>query len=444
MSTERKIYVGFSRDHSGSMSNITKAAMVDYNETIQEIRNQAEVHGIDTVVSVVRCGSGPYDGVERESTISSINVLKPLTHYAATGGGTPLFDSVGELIEQFKSLPDANEPNVQFVIMAITDGGENSSRKWSKYKLASEIAALQQTDKWSFTFRVPRGYRARLARDLGLYEDNVLEWETTARGMTQSTTTTREAFTKYYSDAKAGVKSTKKFFTDLKDVSVAEVKANLVDISAQVNLWTVQESAGAVIRDFCQTKSGRPFLKGAAFYQLTKTEDEVQDYKQIAIRDKTGGQVYSGPAARQMLGLPSSGTVRVAPGDHGQFDIYIQSTSVNRKLPNGTNVLYWSNVGTAYKEGASAPSNVQATLPAKQFQKPALKPIPAPAKATKTSTKISAADATALNDKFKIYTAGYKDGRGKKKNRKDAFVGLEHGYYVEGFADGKAKKPAKY
>lgn len=440
----KKIYVGISRDHSGSMSHMTSAAMNDYNETIAEIRKQAEVHDIDTVVSVVRCGSGPLDGVERESTVSSISVLKQLTSYSARGGGTPLFDSVGELIEQFKSLPDANDPDVQFVIMAITDGGENSSRKWSQLKLAREISELQKTDRWSITFRVPRGYRARLARDLGLYEDNVLEWETSSRGMTQSTTTTREAFTKYYSDAKAGVKSTKKFFTDLKDVSVAEVKANLVDISAQVNLWTVQESAGAVIRDFCQTKSGRPFLKGAAFYQLTKTEDEVQDYKQIAIRDKTGGQVYSGPAARQMLGLPSSGTVRVAPGDHGQFDIYIQSTSVNRKLPNGTNVLYWSNVGTAYKEGASAPSNVQATLPAKQMQKPALKPIPSP-KPSKPSTTITAATAQALTGKFAIYTEGYKAGRGKKKNLKDTYGDInERALYVEGFNDGKAKKPAKY
>lgn len=422
MTTAKKIYIGISRDHSASMRGMTNAAMADYNETIAAIRHEAEAHGIDTVVSVVRCGSGRGAGVERESTISSVAVLKPMTSYNADGGSTPLYDSVGDLITQFKSLPDANDPDVQFVIMAITDGGENSSHKWGRNGLASEIRSLQGTDRWSITFRVPRGYRRSLARDLGLYEDNVLEWDTNSRGMAQSTATTREAFTKYFAEAKTGVKSTQKFFTDLKNVSVADVKAVMTDISAQVNLWTVKDAAGAVIRNFCETMSGKPFLKGAAFYQLTKSEDEVQDYKQIAIRDKKGGQVYSGPAARQMLGLPTYGTVKVAPGDHGNFDIFIQSTSVNRKLPNGTTVLYWSGQGTAYKEGASAP-------------KPAAPVI----KATRSQVV-----AIIQSNVESAYKQGYKAGRGKQKNRKADFTGAEFNAYVEGFADGKVKKASKY
>lgn len=424
----KKIYVGISRDHSASMRSMTSAAMADYNETIAAIREQALAHEIDTVVSVVKCGAGGYgnNGVERESTISSITVLKPLTSYSAPGSSTPLYDSVGDLITQFENLPDAKDPDVQFVIMAITDGGENSSRTWQTAKLRAKIRELQASDRWSFTFRVPRGYRNSLSNALGLYEDNVLEWETNSRGMATSTVQTREAFTKYYAEAKTGVKSTQKFFTNLKDVSVAEVKAALVDISAEVNLWTVKDAAGAVIRDFCTAKSGKPFLKGAAFYQLTKTEDEVQDYKQIAIRDKKGGQVYSGPAARQMLGLPTHGTVKVAPGDHGNFDIYIQSTSVNRKLPNGTNVLYWSGQGTAYKAGVSAPA--AAPAPAAPVIKATREQI--------VSILRSGAES--------VYKQGYKAGRGKQKNRKADFTGLEQSAYIEGFADGKAKKASKY
>ena len=33
--------------------------------------------------------------------------------------------------------------------------------------------------------------------------------------------------------------------------------------------------------------------------------------------------------------------VKVTPGDHGMFNIYVQSTSVNRKLVGGTKVLYY-------------------------------------------------------------------------------------------------------
>jgi hypothetical protein len=80
---------------------------------------------------------------------------------------------------------------------------------------------------------------------------------------------------------------------------------------------------------------GAPFLKGAAFYQLTKTEARVQDGKLIVIRDKALGKVYSGDAARQLLNIPvrsPKGYVRLHPDATPQFDIFIQSTSINRKL----------------------------------------------------------------------------------------------------------------
>lgn len=103
-------------------------------------------------------------------------------------------------------------------------------------------------------------------------------------------------------------------------------------------------------RLFSNTSASIPFLKGSAFYQLTKTEARVQDSKMIAIRDKINGRVYHGPAARDMIGLPHIGTVRLHPGDHGNYDIFIQSTSINRKLVAGTQVLYWPKVGQGFTE----------------------------------------------------------------------------------------------
>jgi len=36
--------------------------------------------------------------------------------------------------------------------------------------------------------------------------------------------------------------------------------------------------------------------------------------------------------------IDESGSVA---GDHGKFDVFIQSTSVNRKIPAGTEVMYY-------------------------------------------------------------------------------------------------------
>ena len=49
--------------------------------------------------------------------------------------------------------------------------------------------------------------------------------------------------------------------------------------------------------------------------------------------------MYSGQEARQMIGLPDM-NVRVSPNHNADFDIFVQSTSINRKLIAGTRYLY--------------------------------------------------------------------------------------------------------
>lgn len=332
-----KNYIGISRDHSGSMSSIRNAAIRDYNSKIASIREATNQENQDTVVSVVECDST----VQRVVTNSNVNALTELTSYSCRGM-TALYDSVGDLIEQFESLPDAKDPNVSFLVMAITDGGENASRRYSAPKLAQKIRELTMTDRWTFVFRVPRGHSYTITRALGLPEGNVLEWDQTERGVAKAAQTDSAAFTEYFKGRSAGQTSTRKFYTDLSSVSTADVSTVMKDISSEVQSFPITEDVA--IRPFIESVTGRPMKKGAGFYRLTRIEPIIQDYKKIMIKDKATQAVYEGAAARQMLGLPTSGNIRLAPGDHGQFDLYIQSTSVNRKLKAGTELLYWENV----------------------------------------------------------------------------------------------------
>jgi hypothetical protein len=273
-----------------------------------------------------------------------------------------------------------------------------------------------------------------MSRSFGVPEGNILEWDQTDRGFAVSTQATKEAFTQYYTDLKAGVKSTNKFYTNMSNVSVADVKANLVDISSVINLWLTAQKES--IRPFCERMSGKSFIKGAAFYQLTKTEPEVQDYKQIVIRDKVSGAVYGGHAARDMLGLPRSGMAYVKPGDHGQYDIYIQSTSINRVLPPGTQMIYWPThdqpitapVATATKATKTAtPIVAQTPFVPKQKVAPVAKSnlhsagyisgYKAGFILGKAKSPVASAPTTSqYSTEFRNgYVVGYKDGRGKKK-----------------------------
>lgn len=349
-----KNYVGISRDHSASMRFLATYAAKDYNITIADIK--ANAIGGDTIVSVVECGVGREGKVVRvvtNSTVSALTDIDPKL-YITEGYSTPLFDSVGSLIELLESSPDAQDPTVSFLVMAITDGEENSSVRW-RNTLFDKIRQLQATDRWTFVFRVPKGYARSLVK-FGVHPGNIREWEQTEAGFAKSSQETSSALGEYYTMLRSGGTSTAKFYTNIADVSVEEIKKQLHDITDQVSFWVVCDSDdNSQIRDFCERHlNGQKLLKGAAFYQLTKSEKAVQDYKQIIIRDKNTGFVYTGDAVRDILGLPKYGDVKVAPGDHGQWDIYIQSTSVNRKLTLGTSILYFANIGKPYHEGKSA------------------------------------------------------------------------------------------
>ncbi len=330
----KKQYVGISRDHSGSMNSLRNPAMKDYNSTIQAIKDAAGLNNIDTVVSVTSCGIG--GGVRREVVNSSVSSLKPITNYIADGG-TPLFDSVGELIDMLSTAPDYHSPDVTFLVIAITDGEENQSHEW-KHKLGSEIKRLQATDRWTFVFRVPRGYGRELEK-LGIPSGNIQEWDQSERGLRESSVQTVSAISDYYSGVSRGIRATKSFFANMKNVSPNQVAANMVNISDEVAIFPVKDRAD--ISSFITLKTKRPYVKGKGFYQLSKPEKAVQDYKVIVVRNKNTGAVYGGGTARQLLNIPNYGTISLRPGDHGEWDIFIQSTSTNRVLVPGTSALYW-------------------------------------------------------------------------------------------------------
>lgn len=351
-----KNYIGFSRDHSGSMRSIAHAAMRDYNSQLGNIQFAAQQQNQDTIVSVVTIGVGSRAIVGREVVNSNVQVLKPLTRYDADAGGTPMLESVFELIKILKAVPDYDDPDVSFLVHLTTDGQETQARHRGR-ELAQLIHELQATDRWTFVFRVPKNGGVRELQRLGLMINgvNVYEWDTTVKGVEVASAVDKEAFTEYFTQRSTGMKRTSRFYANAADVSIEDARKALVDVSNEVTFFPVSaQEAGTLIRPFVEAKTGEAMVRGGAFYQLVKLEPKVQANKRIAIRDKQTGTVFAGDAARHMLALPTVGTVRLAPDDTGDWDIFIQSTSVNRKLDANTQLLYWKDVGKAFKEGPSA------------------------------------------------------------------------------------------
>lgn len=382
-----KNYVGFVNDHSGSMAGLKLAAMTDYNANILAVKNAASREMLDTIVSVVGIGTGPYGkDTERQVIVSNPHVLKPITNWS-TDGGTPLWDGIGNMIELLKSVPDFSRSDVSFLVMITTDGEEMHSSKYTESRLAALIRSVSSDGRWTFVFRVPRGQAYMIPDSFGIPAGNIQEWDTTTAGMAASTQATTAAVDTFYATRATGQKSSTVFYANATAVDTSK----LVDVSKRTSLYVVEaHEDGNQIRDFILRRRTR-YLKGSAFYQLTKTEPRVGPNKILAVRDRSTGVVFAGKEARTMLGLSSVDNIRLHPGDHGNYDLFIQSESVNRKLVAGTGVLYWEEIGVPFTQaeidrftGVAAAPVAPAKPAVVQLPKvtPTNKPTPSPLKPT--------------------------------------------------------------
>lgn len=331
-------YIALVRDHSGSMRGLTNAALNDYNLTVDGIRQSVTEEGQKAFVSVVECGVGHTATTRLVNANVPIENLPAQKDYIANGSATPLWDSVGMAIESIENNPHRNDLTTAFLVMIITDGEENASKKWSATSISAKIKELQATDRWTFAFRVPKGSKSNLVR-LGIPAGNIMEWEQTERALNEAAVVQSSSVGAYFSARTRGVTSVNTFYANVGDLSTAKIDNSLDEITAKIKRQVVSpHQDGIMIKDFCTEKFGK-YAIGSAYYQLTKTE-KVQPSKDLIILDKNTNKVYGGPSARSLLGLPQSGEIRLAPGNFGHYEVYVKSTSINRKLYDGNAVIY--------------------------------------------------------------------------------------------------------
>lgn len=335
--------VAFVIDRSGSMRYLIESALKALESNINTIREQDALTGQTTFVTVVAFDD-QIDVIRRDMPLSQYRPVTLSEVYARNQ--TALFDATATAIDTL--LAQWVDPNydIAYLVITLTDGEENASRRYNSTTFPQKLQSLQATDRWTFTFLVPPKYGDSTAQRLGVPRGNVAEWEASTKGVQEYTQANAAGLTNYYNTRSVGGTSTRTFYTDTSKMTSQQVKANLVDIRKDVAVWPV--NATAEVRAFCEQQGARPYVAGAAFYQLMKPE-KVQSYKQLLVVDRNTGAVYAGHAARQLLGVPTTvGTIRLAPGNHSNYDVYIQSTSVNRKLFPGSKVIYYSKVNGGF------------------------------------------------------------------------------------------------
>lgn len=256
--------------------------------------------------------------------------------YITGGSGmTALIDASCRAINDLQSLPTKIGDH-SFLIYIITDGAENKSKQ-----TPSHLSGLLQSlnDDFTIGVMVPNVQGKHAAKNLGFDADNIEIWETTEKGIEEAAQKMDFAYASYASARTMGIKSTKSLFKfdsklDKKDVRKA---LDPVDASEYETLIVRPYYNEWPIKDFVESLTKRAYRVGSAYYQLTKKET-IQASKAIAVIEKSTGKMYSGPNARDLLGLPNY-EVKVEPADFQKFDIFVQSTSTNRKLVGNTHLI---------------------------------------------------------------------------------------------------------
>lgn len=323
-------HVAILLDASSSMSIHHNAVIRAVDEQIASLARLSKEMDQETRVTVVIFSD------RAQVLIYDKDVLRlpSIREHYHPNGMTALVDATLLALDDLSELPEKYTDHAYFCIV-LTDGQENASKNRPSV-LAQRVSQL--SDNWTLAALVPDMRGEDYAQRCGFPPGNIAVWDTrTAAGFDQAAHTIRRATETFMTNRAAGIRSSRSVFsTGSEAVNAASVRQAGLTPLPRNNYQLVPVPRVAEIRPFVQ-ECGYTFRTGCAFYELMKTET-IQASKSIAVLEKKTDRVYTGPEARDLIGLPDM-NVRVKPDYNTDYTIFVQSTSVNRKLMPGTRLL---------------------------------------------------------------------------------------------------------
>ncbi len=318
-------------DDSSSMRGLRAAVIKLVDKQVDNLAEESKKKDQETRISVLifgtQCKWLVYDkDVLRMPSIKDV--------YTCNQGSTALIDGTLMGLTDIRKTPEIIGDHA-FLTYVVTDGQENSSSASGPAlnKFLSDLPANH-----TIAILVPNSTGVSAAKQYGFPPDNIQVWETTATGVEEMSVKMSAATTNYMAARATGVRGMKNLF-NMKPIDVSAVKNKLepVDPATFETLLVRKYDDGKAIKEFVESWRKSPYVVGSAYYQITKPE-KIQPTKVLAVKEVKNGKLYSGPAAREILGLPNH-EVKVSPPPADQFIVFAQSTSVNRKLVADTQLI---------------------------------------------------------------------------------------------------------
>ena len=143
---KKKLYVAIVLDKSGSMWKTREAAIIGYNEQVQQLKINED--DLETEVCLVTFNGQVFEHLWCVPTDDLTEIgdddYKPL-------GATALRDAMGYTIKKLMDTTDYEDENNAYLVIAISDGDTMSDKHYSVGALKELIEGCQATKQWTFT-----------------------------------------------------------------------------------------------------------------------------------------------------------------------------------------------------------------------------------------------------------------------------------------------------
>jgi hypothetical protein len=320
-------------DASSSMQRVSEALIRAVDAEIKNLARQSEEMEQETRITIYVFSYSS----KVKCLIYDMDVLRlpSIRKLYRPEGMTALVDASLLAINDLAMTPEKYGDHA-FLIYVFTDGIENNSRAHYS-ELSRRISALP--DSWALGVFVPDAKGEREAAKYGFPPNNIAVWDaTTGQGVDQAVSVVRSTTSRFMESRVGGGSwnSRSIFSTDASAVNSSTIQGAALKPLPYGSYQLIPVDREGSIREFVE-RCGHAYHVGMAHYQLTKPET-IQPQKTLAVVDKATNEVFTGPQVRDLVGLPMM-NVRVKPDFNPKYDIYVQSTSVNRKLIVGTKLL---------------------------------------------------------------------------------------------------------
>jgi uncharacterized protein YegL len=148
-----KVFVSFVLDESSSMGTGQGAVVSGMNEQIQTLKKRFEDGSVEPVITFVKFSDNVISMYEGRP-LSDLQEIKANDY--RPNGMTALYDAVGYTIDTVEKLEGINDEGNSSLLIVITDGEENSSRKYNSSQISEKIKTLNASGKWTVTYIGPK------------------------------------------------------------------------------------------------------------------------------------------------------------------------------------------------------------------------------------------------------------------------------------------------